>query len=575
MKSVARHTVHTILFSCSVVVLCLLFCPTTSLFAQWYTDPAQPTLLPLGVYHPKLIADRENGAYLISTDRGSLPYYIFHFDSAGYSTLPDSLTVLFGDTLPYHSYGIQASPVATSDNGLVYFIRRWDDQQELIDSRMVKILPDGTFPWTNMGIALSEDWLFRDLVAADNGGVWIVLDSPVNEFTNFHVVKLFADGSVDFNDPIEICSYDYHWGYSTRNVITDQEGGFYFFLFSSHGLDPAGLYGNHFSADGEGVSDSGLVFLLPREDCSTLTLSLNEDNSVTLMCNYVPIPHANNSILTRIDENLQFVWEDTLVESFDDSAFGAISDIQPDHHGGFWYKRPGAEVPFTPYCIGHANNAGDIIWNAFEDSIWHYEVSQGPSLYEWSTWRSDDYSFAEWGFFKVDDVFNLAWDSTMQVLAYQAESFAVAPSLDARAAVTDGRGGLIFTGLVDVSTEDYKSTIGRITSDGVLGSDNSIPEHPNRLPEVPTDFTVIHAYPNPFNNDVKITIDSDELIRSVTIYNMLGQIVTSFNLNKTSHHYNIIWNTNSTRGTKLSSGTYIITVVTSDHTFSKKILHLQ
>ncbi len=99
----------------------------------------------------------------------------------------------------------------------------------------------------------------------------------------------------------------------------------------------------------------------------------------------------------------------------------------------------------------------------------------------------------------------------------------------------------------------------------------SVKEKPNNIVKTYS----INAFPNPFNNTVNFNFNvENKNIKSLSIYNILGQLVKSFQVNKLNTK-NVIWNGNNNYGVSQSSGIYIIQLQTPDFLINKKIVLLK
>ncbi|HHZ14697.1 MAG TPA: choice-of-anchor D domain-containing protein [Candidatus Cloacimonetes bacterium] len=90
---------------------------------------------------------------------------------------------------------------------------------------------------------------------------------------------------------------------------------------------------------------------------------------------------------------------------------------------------------------------------------------------------------------------------------------------------------------------------------------------------LPTVTTMGNAYPNPFKQTANTTIDVD--IKegengTVTIYNILGQVVQTFKLNEGFHKLN--WNGQDARGNRCGSGIYFYKLSTPSTNMTKKMV---
>ena len=79
--------------------------------------------------------------------------------------------------------------------------------------------------------------------------------------------------------------------------------------------------------------------------------------------------------------------------------------------------------------------------------------------------------------------------------------------------------------------------------------------------EIPADFRLVQAYPNPFNGRVTITIDL-EVIQPITlsIYDLGGRLVKKIDRKRSGFHNAITWNGLNESGTPVGSGVYFCRV---------------
>ncbi len=97
--------------------------------------------------------------------------------------------------------------------------------------------------------------------------------------------------------------------------------------------------------------------------------------------------------------------------------------------------------------------------------------------------------------------------------------------------------------------------------------------------EIPTEFSV-QAYPNPFNSQVQITVNvPNNLIgksMSFKIYNLLGQVVKTFEINSTDKNIvKIFWDGKNDSGEVVASGIYIFTAVSGNFVKSMKLMYMK
>jgi hypothetical protein len=94
---------------------------------------------------------------------------------------------------------------------------------------------------------------------------------------------------------------------------------------------------------------------------------------------------------------------------------------------------------------------------------------------------------------------------------------------------------------------------------------------------VPGKFTVLPAYPNPFNPSTTITygIDTDSKI-TVQIYDITGQLITTlFNTEQIQGWHSVIWNGTNQSGELAPAGLYISQITSGNEVKTKKLMLLK
>ncbi len=100
---------------------------------------------------------------------------------------------------------------------------------------------------------------------------------------------------------------------------------------------------------------------------------------------------------------------------------------------------------------------------------------------------------------------------------------------------------------------------------------------------IPSDPILVKAYPNPFNPQIKITVQvNNPGLLSMDIYNILGEKIKTYNqINLVNTEHTFIWNARSDHNEALTSGEYILYIQFTDRqqnqkfTEVKKILYLK
>jgi len=94
---------------------------------------------------------------------------------------------------------------------------------------------------------------------------------------------------------------------------------------------------------------------------------------------------------------------------------------------------------------------------------------------------------------------------------------------------------------------------------------------------VPVEFALHENYPNPFNPTTTLRFDLPDISDvTLTIYNMLGQRVRTFNMNDTPAGYHSIkWNATNDYGDPVGAGVYLYQLQTKDFVKTRKMVLLK
>ena len=115
------------------------------------------------------------------------------------------------------------------------------------------------------------------------------------------------------------------------------------------------------------------------------------------------------------------------------------------------------------------------------------------------------------------------------------------------------------------------------TIDRIIDSNTALVSIEDELANIPDDFNLHPAYPNPFNPSTMISFDLNvRLALNLKIYDQLGrEIITLFSgtLEQGKHSYT--WNGRDKNGTKVSSGIYFSQLYTGDRHMVRKLTLLK
>jgi hypothetical protein len=173
--------------------------------------------------------------------------------------------------------------------------------------------------------------------------------------------------------------------------------------------------------------------------------------------------------------------------------------------------------------------------------------------------------YAQIGVYPAEEIYDTT--STSVQITYQEflenvfELFPMLPGATVKFSViaTDGKDTVKVTGddkVLFVNRYDYLS----IVAEGI-----------------PTEFALHENYPNPFNPSTTLRFDLPEVSdATVTIYNMLGQRVRTFNMNDTPAGYHSVkWNATNDYGDPVGAGVYLYQLRADQFVKTRKMVLLK
>ena len=90
-------------------------------------------------------------------------------------------------------------------------------------------------------------------------------------------------------------------------------------------------------------------------------------------------------------------------------------------------------------------------------------------------------------------------------------------------------------------------------------------------------FTVLPAYPNPFNpsTTIRYELDSDSYV-TITIYDITGQLITTLrNAEQSQGWYSVVWNGTNKRGDHIPAGLYLSRITSDNEIRTTKLMLLK
>ena len=95
--------------------------------------------------------------------------------------------------------------------------------------------------------------------------------------------------------------------------------------------------------------------------------------------------------------------------------------------------------------------------------------------------------------------------------------------------------------------------------------------------QIPTEFTLFPAFPNPFNPSTSISYDLPEKVHvSIMIHDMLGrQVRTLINQTQDAGFKSVIWNATNDYGEPVSAGVYLYQIQAGEFVQTRKMVLLK
>jgi hypothetical protein len=172
--------------------------------------------------------------------------------------------------------------------------------------------------------------------------------------------------------------------------------------------------------------------------------------------------------------------------------------------------------------------------------------------------------YAKIGVYPVEEIY----DTTVTTLPLTYQEF-----LENVFEETPGNG---VTVKFSVSATDGKDTV-KVSGDDRVVYVNRYEYLSTESEGIPTEFALHENYPNPFNPTTTLRFDLPEVSSiTLTIYNMLGQKVRTFNMNDTpAGFHSIKWNAINDYGDPVGAGVYLYQLRANQYLETRKMVLLK
>jgi hypothetical protein len=209
--------------------------------------------------------------------------------------------------------------------------------------------------------------------------------------------------------------------------------------------------------------------------------------------------------------------------------------------------------------LNGCNDCGDINFSEGKATIhntiiWNNNISQETNASVTATYSDIEGGFTGTGNTDANPLFCDYWSGSWPQLAGNYHLTFLSP------AIGKGENG-VNMGAFDVGCD----------------IDNSLLSVDELIDVTPTEYALHDNYPNPFNPTTTLRFDLPEVSDvTLTIYNMLGQKVRTFNMQSTPAGYHSVkWNATNDYGDPVGAGVYLYQLQTKDFVKTRKMVLLK
>ena len=301
-------------------------------------------------------------------------------------------------------------------------------------------------------------------------------------------------------------------------------------------------------------------------------LSIYEDSSITVTLEAINADSADNDVIT----------------------FSSISDtsaVTASISDSILTLTPNANWHGVANIKAYASDGTSKDSTSFKLTV--TPVQDAPTAFDWVSSALDTINITK---SNLADAYTLQWDAstdvdgeTINYLIYAKIGLYLTEEVEE---ITDTTFQLIYEEILEHVFEgqpinaatvrfSIKATDGIDTVD-VTGDDRVLfvnrYEYLSTVGEgVPVEFALHENYPNPFNPTTTLRFDLPEVSNlTLTIYNMLGQKVRTFNMQSTPAGYHSVkWNATNDYGDPVGAGVYLYQLQTKDFVKTRKMVLLK
>jgi len=348
-------------------------------------------------------------------------------------------------------------------------------------------------------------------------------------------------------------------------------------------------------------ADDGYGFVKWTGDASgtspTVTISIDTDKEISAIfevVNQSPVMTALSDTTTKEDESIKVTLSATDEEG-DAITFSAVPDsnltasissdtltITPKSN---WYGD--ASITVIAYD-GYSRDS--TLFNVTVTS-----VNDPPIAFEWVSSTLDTIYISQ---SNLNENYILEWEPSTDPIDGDSINYLLYAKIGAYPAeeiydTTSTSVSITYQEILDGVFEDSPVNAATVrfnvkASDGIdtvdISGDNRliyVNRYDNYLSteseKIPTEFALHENYPNPFNPSTTLRFDLPEVSNVIlTIYNMLGQKVKTFNMQSTPAGYHALkWNATNDYGDPVGAGVYLYQLQSKDFVKTRKMVLLK
>lgn len=551
-----------------ILLIIALFAFALQAHAQWSNDPNVNTLVSSPGTYPEMISDGRGGAYILYWKAGDWSVQLQRLDKYGYKTMGEDGVIVAGPNLQAIAFGL--SP-GDSDYVVTTFLTTVGEYPNPVYNLLYaqKYDSSGSECWNTDTPICTLDSIHICLphIAEDGyGGAfisWIDNREAASDYEVF-IQHVDSEGNITYIENGMRLSTN-AWDSNLNSNLLPGNDGYALAFWQDYG----GFSGQRLSIDGEKLwGENGITFQTFSYSYRAFHID-NQGGTVFSDC-YSIGGGMYNIFAQRIDSLGNLLWGQTGVTLEDSLPEDNQSiNIALDSQWIYITWLDGEPGVYNNVKLQKLDNEGNTQWD--EEGI----LMSNPQYMNKLPWVTISdansiiiswYEFDTYTYYakKLDSEATNIWIDDVIISNCQTR-------LTYTSSISDGAGGII--NCWSVLPEILYAQ--QISTNGNLGEVLSVRDN---NPDIPLfNQIIIENYPNPFNESTQIEINApyDIFNSKCIIYNILGQEVRAFDLNKYNFKGKIIWDGKNDEGIPVNSGVYYFQIENDNYSKSLPIIKLK